>query len=234
MLTVDFDIFDVNVGDVILDAGCGEGRHSIECVLQGANVYSMDLDLASLRKARYTLTHINEKDRKSDGGRFQVHIGNALDLPFKEKTFDRIICSEVMEHVTDDDLACKELVRTLKNGGKIVITVPTTFSEYLYGLITDEYFTSPGGHIRKYLPGKLIKIMKNNNLEIYNIRFKHSFHAIYWLIRCVVGLHLEDHVITKTYKNFLVLTMQSNLMKKIESFFDFFFPKSMVVYAYKK
>jgi len=234
VLTVDFDLFDVRSGDVILDAGCGFGRHSFECIARGATVYSMDIDLPTLRKARYSLTDMKNKGNVPKEGRFQAHIGDTLNLPFRDCTFDRIICSEVMEHVRDDELACGELVRTLKKGGKIVITVPTFFSEFIYDIMTEEYFTSPGGHIRKYLPHKLINIMENNNLEVYNIRYKHSFHAIYWMIRCLVGLHLEDHPLTTAYKNFLTLTLQSKLMRKIENFTNFFFPKSMVLYAIKK
>ncbi|MDY6968761.1 MAG: class I SAM-dependent methyltransferase [Spirochaetota bacterium] len=234
MLTVDYNLLDVRKGDMILDAGCGDGRHSFECIARGASVCSMDIDIESLKKTSYVLNYMKEIGDAHKDSRFQVHIGDALRLPFREETFDRIICSEVMEHVSDDNLACSELVRTLKKGGRIAITVPTYFSEAIYGLLTDEYFTSPGGHIRKYLPGKLAKIMRSNNLEIYNIRFRHSFHFIYWMIRCVVGLHLEDHLITKRFRNFLKTSWESKYLRKVESFFDMFFPKSIILYAIKR
>lgn len=234
MLTVDFDLLDVKKGDVILDAGCGEGRHSFECIARGADVCSMDIDMESLKKARYILAAIKLKEDASYHGRFQIHIGDALNLPFKEETFDKIICSEVMEHVDDDDIACRELSRALKKGGKIAITIPTFFSEFLYDIATEEYFTSPGGHVRKYLPNKIVDLMTRNNLEIYDVKFKHSFHAIYWFIRCVVGLHLENHLFTRTYRKFLSLASDSRVMTKVEQICDFFFPKSMVFYASKK
>ena len=59
MLTVDFDRLAVRSGDIALDAGCGFGRHSLEFVSRGAIVYSMDMDMESLRKTRFAL------DRKS-------------------------------------------------------------------------------------------------------------------------------------------------------------------------
>ncbi len=233
MLTVDFDLLDVKPGDIVLDAGCGEGRHSFEFIARGANVFSMDMDMESLRKTRYVLVEISESKPGYQQGAFQVHRGDALKLPFKDETFDRIICSEVMEHVDDDNLACSEMSRVLKKGGRIAITVPTFISEFLFDIVTYEYFTSPGGHIRKYFPKKLVNIMRNNGLEIYDIDFRHSFHTIYWLIRCVVGLHLNDHPLTKRYRNFLAMCLQSESLSRVESFFDNFFPKSIIIYAYK-
>ncbi len=234
MLTVDFDLLDVKPGDIVLDAGCGEGRHSFEFIARGADVLSMDMDMESLRKTRYVLAEINENKPGYQDGSYQVHIGDALRLPFRDETFDRIICSEVMEHVDDDNLACNELSRVLKKGGKIAITVPTFISEFLFDITTYEYFTSPGGHVRKYFPKKLVNIMRNNGLEIYDIDFRHSFHTIYWLIRCVVGLHLNDHPITKRYRNFLTMCFESQSLTRIENFFDNFFPKSIILYAFKK
>ncbi len=234
MLTVDFDKLGVRPGETVLDAGCGEGRHSFEFVRRGGRVFSMDMDIPSLRKARFTLVHLRDSRQSHPASGFQIHVGDALNLPFRDGTFDRIICSEVMEHVKDDHLACRELTRVLRKGGSIAITVPTYFSELMYDILTYEYFTSPGGHVRKYLPKKLAAIMRSCGLEIYGIGFKHSFHTVYWMIRCVVGLHLNDHPFTKGYRKFLTLGLFSPLIRRLERFFDNFFPKSMVLYAVKK
>jgi ubiquinone/menaquinone biosynthesis C-methylase UbiE len=233
MLTVDFDRLGVRDGHVVLDAGCGFGRHSLEFVSRGARVYSMDMDMDSLRKTRFSLTEM-KKHIKGRSMQYLVHSGDALNLPFKDESFDRIICSEVMEHVRDDNLACRELTRVLKRNGRIAITVPTVFSEHLYDLLTYEYYTSPGGHIRRYYPKELAAIMRNNGLEIYGVGFKHAYHTIWWMIRSVVGLHLGEHPVTKAYHRFLHLGLYSNMMRKIESFLDYFFPKSVVIYAWKK
>jgi len=234
MLTVDYDRLTVREGDIALDAGCGFGRHSHEFYSRGAVLFSMDLDMESLKKTRYILANYHDKNRGSEKRGFLAHSGDALRLPFRDETFDRIICSEVMEHVSDDNLACQEFSRVLKKNGRIAITVPTIFSEVIYDALTFEYFTSPGGHVRKYLPKNLVEIMRNNGLEVYGIGFKHAFHTIWWIIRCVVGLHLDKHPLTRTYHKFLHMMLYSKFMRKCESFFNFFFPKSIVVYAWKK
>lgn len=234
MLTVDFDRLAVKKGQIVLDAGCGFGRHSVEFISRGACVISMDLDMESLRKTRFSIEETKKVINKAQSSQYMTPVGDALNLPFKENTFDRIICSEVMEHVTDDSRACSELARVLKKNGLIAITVPTFFSEQVYDLLTHEYYTSPGGHVRRYMPKELADIMRRNGLEVYAIGFKHSFHTIWWMIRSVVGLHRADHPLTKAYHKFLHLGLYSNLMRRLEKFFNFFFPKSVVIYAWKK
>ena len=233
MLTVDFDRLAVTEGNVVLDAGCGFGRHSIEFISRGAIVYSMDMDMECLRKTRFSLTEMIKRINKNSA-RYLVHSGDALKLPFKNESFDRIICAEVMEHVRDDGAACSELCRVLKKNGRIAITVPTLFSEELYDMVTYEYFTSPGGHIRKYFPKELAALMRKNGLEVYGVGFRHAFHTIWWLIRGVVGLHRGDHPLTRAYHTFLHLGLYSKAMRKIESFCNYLFPKSIVLYAWKK
>ncbi len=234
MLTVDFDLLGVGAGDVMLDAGCGEGRHSFECIARGARVMSMDMDMESVRKARYTMAHMKKNNQAHADGRYLVQIGDALKLPYRDETFDKIICSEVMEHVPDDDSACRELSRVLKKDGRIAITVPTFISEMFFDVLTYEYFTSPGGHIRKYVPRKLSNMMQRNGLQVYSVDFRHALHTVYWMIRCVVGLHLNDQPITRAYRTFLTLGMNSGFMKRVERIMDRFFPKSIVLYAVKR
>lgn len=232
MLTVDFEKLAVKDGQVVLDAGCGFGRHSLEFLKRGAFVFSMDTDMESLLKARYVLGEL-KRDLGDSVKSYVVHSGDALNLPFKDNTFDRIICAEVMEHVGDDDKACSELSRVLKRNGRIAITVPTFFSEMIYDTLTFEYFATPGGHVRKYFPKNLIRIIENNGLLVYAVGFKHAFHTLWWIIRCVVGLHDSEHPLTRWYHQFLHLGLYSTFMRAIERFCNYFFPKSIVVYAWK-
>jgi len=234
VLTVDFDLLGVSEGQVMLDAGCGEGRHSFECIARGARVMSMDMDMESVRKARYTMAYMQTSGQAHREGRYLVQIGDALSLPFRDETFDRIICSEVMEHVSDDSRACCELSRVLKTNGRIAITVPTFISEFLFDALTYEYFTSPGGHIRKYVPRRLAAMMRSNGLEIYGVDFRHALHTIYWMIRCVVGLHLNDQFLTRGYRGFLTLGLSSRFMQSFERVLDNIFPKSIILYAVKR
>ena len=61
-----------------------------------------------------------------------------------------MIASEILEHVPEDDRAIAELVRVLKPGGSLAITVPRWLPEKVCWVLSDEYHANEGGHIRIY------------------------------------------------------------------------------------
>lgn len=54
-------------------------------------------------------------------------IADAHFLPFPPGTFDTILCSEVLEHLTDPERAVREMARVLASGGKLVLTTPFVY-----------------------------------------------------------------------------------------------------------
>ena len=49
---------------------------------------------------------------------------NLCNLPFKNNTYDLILCNHVLEHIIDDIKAMKEIYRVLKPGGRAILQVP--------------------------------------------------------------------------------------------------------------
>ncbi len=231
MLTVDFRRMPLHPGDLILDAGCGEGRHTFECVRHDCTVLGMDLDRQSLLKARYVLGQM--KTRKEARGRVLLLRGNALGFPFPDEMFDKIICAEVIEHLYHDRPVVDELARILKKSGQIAVTVPTLVTEHVYDCLSAEYFRTPGGHVRKILPRALARSMELNGLRVYAVGFAHAFHSPYWMLRCVFGLHDGQAVIPKIYRRFLHLALFSRPLRISERMCNYFFPKSIILYAQK-
>jgi SAM-dependent methyltransferase len=191
----------------------------------------MDLDKKSLLKARWVLGEM--KKRRDGNGRVLFLKGDALRFPFRTGTFDKIICAEVIEHVRDDRLGIAELARILKPRGIIAITVPTTMTERIYKKLSDEYFRTPGGHIRIVNPKEMAACMEENRLRVYAVSFAHAFHTPYWMLRCLVGLHDEKARIPAAYRKFLHLSLFSRPLRIIEKVLNYFFPKSIVLYAQK-
>lgn len=98
----------------VLDAGCGTGWFSAGAANRGANVTSMDVGPELLKQVA----------KKCKSKRV---IGSILEMPFKNNSFDFIISSEVIEHVTDQQKAISEIHRVLKPNGILVLTTPNAF-----------------------------------------------------------------------------------------------------------
>lgn len=231
MLTVDFKKLQVEPGMKALDAGCGLGRHTLEFHRQGLTAIGMDLSLSDLRHTLFLLASLQPKPEDPP---FMTLKGDALNLPFADEQFDRIICSEVLEHVTDPAHATIELVRVLKPGGIIAVSVPTPSTEWAFWFANDDYFNTPGGHVRIFSTQAIVRLLTDHGLEMTNIHFEHGFHTIYWWIRCVFGLHDENHFAIRSFQKILTYAMFSRPLALGEKLSNYIFPKSMVLYAVKK
>ena len=158
---------------------------------------------------------------------------DARTLPFPTARFDAAICSEVLEHVHDFRAAARELARVLRPGGRCAVTVPTALSELLYLRLGDEYFETPGGHIRIFRPAELRSALVGAGLRPVGVGFAHGLHTPYWALRCLVGLRRSDrHPAVRAYARFLLRATQSPFLSWIERrFLNTTCPKSLVIYA---
>jgi SAM-dependent methyltransferase len=232
LLTVDLDRLGVRRGDTLLDVGCGEGRHCFGALERGARVVGLDLDLASLRAGTGPL-RARAEQRSGFGAMLR---GDAFHLPLRDGRFDRVICSEVMEHVHDYPAAIRELARVLRPGGSLAVTVPTATSEALYLRLGDDYFESPGGHIRIFRPRDLADAVRAAGFAPTGIGFAHGFHTPYWALRSVVGLPRSDgNPLVQAYRLFLIRATTSRWLDRFEKrVMNALCPKSLVLYAQRR
>ncbi|HXZ84663.1 MAG TPA: class I SAM-dependent methyltransferase [Myxococcota bacterium] len=229
MLTVDLDRLGLEPGDWLLDAGCGGGRHCFGALDRGVHSVGLDLDVPSLRIARAGIHERRGRAvEKLHGG---VLRGDVFGLPFRDGSFDRAICSEVMEHVHDYGAAARELARVLRPGGTLAVTIPTAITEWLYLAATRRYFESPGGHIRVFRPRDLARALARAGLRVDGVGFAHAFHSPYWGVRALVGLDDEAAPPTRAFRAFLVRAAFSRSWSRVERLFDRVWPKSLVLYG---
>jgi len=234
MFTVDFDLLAIRPGQRVLDVGCGEGRHACRAYEEGScTVCALDLDPASVARTSYLL-HLKEEEGQNRAGYLALR-GDALRLPFRDTHFDRVICSEVLEHVADDAQAIEELTRVLKDDGTLAISVPTYFSETVYWGISRDYHNQPGGHVRKYRLRQLVSLLRQQGLSVFAVRRKHGLHFFYWLLKCIFGIDRQRARLPALYHRFLVWDIMtgSRPVRLLESALNPFFAKSVVLYAHK-
>ncbi|MEI8051376.1 MAG: class I SAM-dependent methyltransferase [Actinomycetes bacterium] len=236
MLTANYDTLGVEANDRVLDLGCGFGRHAYEFARRGASIVALDAGEDEVRGVRATFAAMHEAGEidleKSRIGTIQ---GDALHLPFADGTFDRVICSEVLEHIPDDEGAMAELSRVLKPGGTMAITVPRFGPELVNWALSDEYHDVPGGHVRMYRRSTLFERLRGAGLEPYTSHHAHGLHSPYWWLKCAVGPTNNEHPAVKAYHRLLVwdITKGPRTTKIAEKILAPIMGKSFVVYLKK-
>lgn len=98
-------------GDRILEVGCGAGH--ILARLPAGELYGIDLADVMLARAGERL-----------GARATLTKANAEHLPFPDGMFQKVICSEVLEHVPEPARVLAELARVLAPSGVAVVSIP--------------------------------------------------------------------------------------------------------------
>jgi SAM-dependent methyltransferase len=85
-------------------------------------------------------------------------LGSATEIPFKDSYFDSVLCTDVLEHISDPERAVKEIKRVMKNGGYLYMTVP---QEWCLHYEPNDYFRFTKYGIR-YL-------LEKNSFEVLTI-----------------------------------------------------------------
>ncbi|HCR81181.1 MAG: 3-demethylubiquinone-9 3-O-methyltransferase [Candidatus Pacebacteria bacterium GW2011_GWB1_47_8] len=176
----------------LLDAGCGTGWFSAEAVRRGARVTSMDL-------GKQLLKEVAKKARS------KRVVGSILKMPFKAKTFDYVICSEVIEHVTDPGLALKEIYRVLKPGGILVLTTANKF--WYFSLLIAKLF-----NLRPYQGlenwhwyGQLRRMLEKTGFMIREMYGIHAFPFVIPILNPVLDrLHFGRKLLAPVMVNIAV------------------------------
>ena len=227
MLTLDFERLGVQRGERVLDLGCGAGRHSFEAQRLGAQVIAVDLDDAVLKD-------VNEM-MKDGSTPASCVVGDALRLPFADASFDRIIASEVLEHIPADAGAMVEIERVLKAGGTVAVTVPRCWPEAVCWLLSKEYHSNEGGHVRIYRRGQLRRRLRVAGLLRYDSHHAHALHVPYWWLKCLVGVRRDEARLPSLYHRFLVWDIENgrSWVRRLERVLDPVMGKSLVFYLEK-
>ncbi|HZP31313.1 MAG TPA: class I SAM-dependent methyltransferase [Acidimicrobiia bacterium] len=235
MLTVDFDRLRVGDGSRLLDLGCGGGRHAFEAWRRGAAVVALDHDEGELKEVRAVLGAMLEADELPHGESGGTVNADALVLPFPDASFDCIIASEVLEHLWADEAAIRELVRVLRPGGRMAVTVPTRWPERVCWALDADYHDTPGGHIRIYRQRDLEAKLEAAGLWLRGSHHAHALHSPYWWLKCAVGVDNVDSRLVRRYHDFLAwqITKQPRWLSRVDRILNPVLGKSLVVYTQK-
>lgn len=139
----------------VLDVGCGEGftLNRLRKADIGKDLIGVDFSKTAVKLGK---EHFPSLDLRE---------GNIYKLPFKDNTFDLVICLEVLEHLEDPEKALKELVRVSKK--HCIISVPN-----------EPYF-------------RLANFFRGKNLSRWGNDIEHINHWTSGKFKNFVGQHLR-------------------------------------------
>jgi len=235
MLTVDFGKLELKPGFKVLDAGCGGGRHLSEAYrARGVSVVGIDLNRDDALKAHNT-TKIMRHEGEHGGGASLVMVSDVTRLPFKDSSFDIVICSEVLEHIPDHGQAIAEVIRVLKPGRSLVVSVPRYLPERICWALSEDYHNEKGGHIRIYHTRELIDLLERAGTTCVDKGWAHALHSPYWWIKCMVGHKNDSSLPVRLYHRFLVwdIVKKPLLTRTLDKLLNPLIAKSVVLYCKK-
>lgn len=96
-----------------IGAGSAVAMHAFLERHVNARAVAMELSPASIRAARH-----------GSRANLRAVAGNALQLPFRDRSLDAVVAFEVLEHLPDVALALDEMLRVLRRPGHIIIGLP--------------------------------------------------------------------------------------------------------------
>lgn len=239
MLTVDYDRLGLRATERLLDLGCGLGRHSYEALKRGAEVVACDLARPEVEQVRNLARLLVTEGEIAESAMAAPLQGDAVALPFDDDSFDRVIASEVLEHIVDDESAFAELARVLRPGGRLAVTIPAWLSETVCWKLSSDYHAPavPGGHVRIYRLREVQHKLAAAGLRPGPRHNAHGLHTPYWWLRCAVGPNREiaDNRLVNAYHRLLAwdITDHPLVTQAADRVLNPLLGKSLVVYADK-
>ena len=131
----------------VLDVGCGSGDNLRYILRDQAEFFGLEYAAPTATIARRLL-----------GKRADIRVASATEIPFGDGQFDLVMCIEVLEHLSEDSRACREIARVLKPDGALILSLPYRhwFPSYL----------STMGHIRHYTRSDVESLLHGAGLEV--------------------------------------------------------------------
>lgn len=166
------------IGDAkgkMLDVGCGNGEFTALFESPERELYGVDLVENNVKLAIKKGINAKKCDLNNE------------KLPFKDKEFDILLCSEVIEHIFDTERFAGELKRVLKDGGALIISVPNVACWYNRGVLllgklpfyiesgsTKSFGTlfngEPMGHVKAFTKKSLIELLEYTGFKIEEVK----------------------------------------------------------------
>lgn len=156
-------------GSMVLDLGSGRGYFPFELVKQGYNVIGLDylqsvVDFANERVADLGIA-----------GKARFVVGDVLDIPFADVSFDAVCDIGLLQHMLRDDWTTyrDEVLRVLKPGGYFFLITYAKMTQKFFSFapVLDPYgdYTNDGVHHHFFSQDELMTLW-SDSLELVSVK----------------------------------------------------------------
>jgi 2-polyprenyl-3-methyl-5-hydroxy-6-metoxy-1,4-benzoquinol methylase len=174
--------------NIVLDVGCGNGWAAKKLIPLGKKVISMDISSTNPVKTIKEVPHENHAGL----------IADVYNIPLKENSVDCIIASEILEHVPDPEIFIINLVKLLKQNGKLIITTPYNEKIEYYLCVHCNKPTPKHAHLHSFTEENIQQLVPQTGITWSVKRFCNKYLA---QIRSHIFLRFFPYSIWKLFDN---------------------------------
>lgn len=204
------EFFPFETSDMVLNIGCGYGPQAIVYKDHFSQMFGVDITSSRLA---YSL----ELNQPHSINNYYPICANVEVLPFASQQFDKAIAIDIIEHVQNPEQMCKEIYRTLKPDGQVLITFPTLHDQYIK---TISWFA-------RNIMGRKGKGTFHDKQEDWNPDAHNQEHQAYEWIKLVeaCGFQMLDSCATTLFPPLHLYGVprfwfSNNIIHRIDSFFS--------------
>jgi 2-polyprenyl-3-methyl-5-hydroxy-6-metoxy-1,4-benzoquinol methylase len=150
----------------VLDAGCGDGVQLQGLTeIPGLEIWGIDYNSVRTERARRIFQNV------------RIICGDLLHIPLKQNIFDVILCSQVIEHIPQDDVLLEQLAEVLKPRGLLILGTPNEgcLMGYLRNHIFERGILGKTDHVNFYREATLRRKIKTAGFEIHEVMRENWF-----------------------------------------------------------
>jgi len=149
--------------DMILDFGCGSGVYRF--LFRDKNYHGFDV--------------VNDQFQMKGEKKVQFIVADGRSLPFRNETFDFVLCNAVFEHIKEDYEAAKEVYSVLEEGKYCCIIVPANLTmiydelPFILSRIIGKHVEGHAYHY--YTEERLTRLLQNAGFKIQLVTYSMGF-----------------------------------------------------------